>query len=131
MDAVIIEANSLEEFKFQALGYAEFLEEDLERIFKEKRRNDMSMCTSNDDRLFDIMRLTTRECKTAWTKICPVCAENTDTRYTPDDAPMCDNHLLEKYDLIKHMTYDTADCLGMEELLPTDEVIKVLRRLDK
>lgn len=128
MDSIIIEANSIEELKFQALGHAEFNEDDLEKVFKEKRRN---RYYSNDDRNFSILRLIKSQLKNIRTKLCLKCLENDSHIYIHDDATMCDNHLLEKYDLIKHMTYDTADCLGMEELLPAEEVIKVLRRLDK
>lgn len=126
MDSIIIEAHSIEELKFQALGYAEFNEEDLEKAFSQTRRDRF---ISNDDKFYDIMRITNKQYKEARTKICPECVKVKDARYIPDDASMCDSHLLAKYDL--SVTHDATDCLGMTDLLYADEVLKILRRLDK
>jgi len=128
MDSIIIEANSIEELKSQALGYAEFNEDDLEKAFKETRRNRYYK-NSPPDRNFSIMRLIKRELKDIRTKLCPKCLENNDERYIQDDASMCDHHLLEKYEL--RVTHDATDCLGMVDLLYADEVLEILRRLDK
>ncbi len=126
MDSIIIEANSIEELKFQALEHAEFNEDDLEKVFKEKRRN---RYYSNDDRNFSILRLIKSQLKDIRTKLCPKCLENGADICIPDDASMCDSHLLEKYEL--RVTYDATDCLGMVDLLYADEVLEILRRLDK
>jgi len=128
MDSIIIEANSIEELKFQALEYAEFNEGDLEKVFKETRRNRYYK-NSPPDRNFSIMRLIKRELKDIRTKLCPKCLENNDERYIQDGASMCDSHLLEKYKL--RVTHDATDCLGMVDLLYADEVLEILRRLDK
>ena len=131
MNSIIIDVQTVEGLIFSTSQYAKFNEEDLERIFLEKRRNSMSQCISTDDKFFQVMRLTDKECKNLWIKACPDCVEERNTRYIPDDAKRCDPHLLAKYDLYEHVTYDVTDYLGMEELLPVDEVIKTLRRLDK
>lgn len=126
MDSIIIEVDSIEELKFQALEHAEFNEGDLEKVFKETRRN---RYYSNDDRNFSIIRLIKRELKDVRIKLCPQCLEQDAEIYIPEDASMCDGHLLEKYEL--RVTYDATDCLAMVDLLYADEVLKILRRLDK
>ena len=128
LDAIIIEAYSIEELKFQVLGHAEFLEEDLERIFSEKRRNTKSRLWSKDDRNFMIMRLTISELRNALTKVCPECVKNNNTYYIQDDVSMCDMHLLAKYEL--DILHDSCDREGIVDLLFAEDVIKVLRRLD-
>lgn len=123
-DSMIIEANSLEELIFQVSTYGEFRDEDLERVFSQKRRDRF---ISNDDNFIDIMRLTNRELKTSRTKVCPLCVRSGNTNYILDDASMCDSHLLEKYNL--RVTHDATDCLGMVDLLYADEVLNILRKL--
>ena len=124
MDSIIIEADSIEEIKSQVLEHTEFPDEDLEKVFKEKRRNRYY----SNDKNFTLMRLIKRELKDIRTKLCPKCLEHDAEICIPDDASMCDSHLLEKYDL--RVTYDATDCLGMIELLYADEVLAILRRLE-
>lgn len=126
-DSVIIEANSLEELIFQMSTYGEFRDEDLEKVFSQRRRDRF---ISNDDSFVSIMRLTNKELKTSRTKICPLCVEDGNTHYIVDDATICDHHILVKFNLYECITYDTADCLGMVDLLPADDVLKILRTLE-
>jgi len=128
MNSIIIDVQTVEGLKFATSEYAKFNEEDLERIFSEKRRNKKSQLWSTDDKNFLVMRLTDKECKNSWIKVCPECVKNDDTRYIPDDVPMCDQHLLVKYEL--DITYDSCDREGLVDLLFAEDVIKVLRRLD-
>lgn len=125
-DSIIIETDSLEEFKRYALCYAKFLDEDLEDCFSKRNR---LQYISNDDSFYYIMRLSKVQLKDIRTKVCPLCVEDGNTSMIEDDGKMCDHHTLAKFDLYQHITYDTADCMGFEELLPADEVIKILRRV--
>jgi hypothetical protein len=125
-NSIIIETDSLEEFKDYALCYAEFSDKDLEDCFSKRNRLQYQ---SSDDKLYYIMRLSKAQLKVMRTKVCPLCVEDDCTHYIEDDAQMCDQHTLAKFDLYQHITYDTADCMGMTELLPADEVIKVLRKI--
>lgn len=129
-NGIIIEVHSAEELKFQVSTYGEFLDEDMERIFNEKRRNMDSRVFGNDDKDVMIYRLLKKELKHVSLNICKVCAEKGETRYISDGS-ICDMHIMEKYDLYQYTTYDTADCWGMVELLPADEVVKVLRNLEE
>lgn len=128
-NGIIIEINSVEELKFQVSTYGEFRDDDMERIFSERQRSWESRVFSNDDKDVMIYRLLKKELKNIPLNICKVCADKGETRYI-EDGTICDMHIMEKYDLYQYTTYDTADCLGMVELLPADEVIKLLRKLE-
>ncbi len=129
-NGIIKEIYSVDELKFQVSTYGEFRDGDLERIFNERQRNVDSRVFSNDDKDVMIYRLLKREVKNTQLNICKICADEGETRYIPDGS-ICDMHIMEKYDLYQYTTYDTADCWGMYELLPADEVIKVLRKLEE
>jgi hypothetical protein len=51
--------------------------------------------------------------------------------FVKDSNTECDWCILGKYNLIKHMTHDSLDHLGMVDLLPMDKVIEALRKAEK
>jgi len=128
--AKIIEVHNAEELMFQVSTYGEFSDSEMERIFNERRRNYDSRVYSNDDNNVMVYRLLKTEVKKVWLNVCKVCAEEDGETIYIEEGNICDNHIMKKYDLYQYITYDTADCYGINMLLEADGVIKLLRKLE-
>ena len=135
-NAIMIEVQSVGELQFQMINlrikdhrYGEFCDKDLERIFNEKRRNMKSRVFSNDDNNTTIYRLLKTERKGVCLNICKDCAKEGVTIYIPNGS-ICDTHMLIKYKLYDHITYDRLDREGLIELIPVDMVVNLLRKID-
>ncbi len=132
-DSIVIEAETLDEFRTKVLNYKTFHRDATRKVFEGKNwTQEFGL-----DGLSRVMKMTQKEIQTVWTKLCSVCVEEAQTydgiynpSYIPDDHTMCDRHLLDKHGLYEHMTYDSMDYLGLDEFIRADKVIEALRKLE-